>query len=87
MPVPNVVVDDHSQPGWGAILAGAVCSCAVTLVLIAFGSGAGLSLVSPWSNQGISAFVAVWSAGLLLIAVAMIASTVGGYVTGRLREG
>jgi hypothetical protein len=87
MPVPNVVVDDRSHPAWGAILAGAACSCAVTLVLIAFGSGAGLSLVSPWSNQGVSVPVAAWSAGLFLIAVAMIASTVGGYITGRLREG
>jgi hypothetical protein len=56
-------------------------------VLIAFGSGAGLSLVSPWSGQGGSASVAAGCAGLFLISVAIIASTVGGYICGRPREG
>ena len=46
----------------------------------------GLSVVSPWNGEGISATTASWSAGLFLVAVAMIASTFGGYITGRLRH-
>ena len=42
-------------------------------------------MVSPWSGEGISATTASWAAGLFLVVVAMIASTFGGYITGRLR--
>src|SRR4029077_16361258 len=52
----------------------------------AFGIGAGLSVVSPWEGEGISATTASWSAGLFLVVVAMIAATFGGYITGRLRH-
>ena len=40
---------------WAAIVAGGVASAALTLALLAFGAGIGLSIVSPWSNSGISA--------------------------------
>ncbi|MBX3553436.1 MAG: hypothetical protein KIT85_01855 [Pseudolabrys sp.] len=80
-------VDAPSATSWGAIFAGAVASVAITLFLFAFGVGAGLSAVSPWAGEGISATTTAWSAGLFLIAAAMIASTVGGYLTGRLRAG
>jgi hypothetical protein len=39
---------------WAAIGAGGVASAALTLVLLAFGAGIGLSAVSPWANSGIS---------------------------------
>lgn len=80
-------VDAPSATSWGAIFAGAVASVAITLFLFAFGVGAGLSAVSSWAGEGISATTTAWSAGLFLIAAAMIASTVGGYLTGRLRAG
>ena len=80
-------VDAPSATSWGAIFAGAVASVAITLFLFAFGVGAGLSAFSPWAGEGISATTTAWSAGLFLIAAAMIASTVGGYLTGRLRAG
>ena len=86
MPVVSSV-DAPSATSWGAILAGAVASVAITLFLFAFGVGAGLSAVSPWAGEGISANTTAWAAGLFLIAAAMIASTVGGYLTGRLRAG
>ncbi|MGZ3411390.1 MAG: hypothetical protein ACXWJW_11825 [Xanthobacteraceae bacterium] len=70
---------------WGAVIAGAVASAALSLVLIALGVGLGFAVVSPWSDQGISSSTLVISAGIYLIAVAMIASTVGGYLAGRLR--
>lgn len=72
---------------WGAILAGGFTAAAVTLIVVAFGVGVGLSVVSPWSGEGISATTASWAAGLFLVVVAMIASTFGGYITGRLRHG
>ena len=72
---------------WGAILAGGFTAAAVSLIVVAFGVGVGLSVVSPWTGEGISATTTSWSAGLFLVAVAMIASTFGGYITGRLRHG
>ena len=79
--------DINSTVSWGAILAGGFTAAAVTLIVVAFGVGAGLSVVSPWSGEGISATTASWAAGLFLVVVAMIASTFGGYITGRLRPG
>jgi hypothetical protein len=79
--------DINSTVSWGAILAGGFTAAAVTLIVVAFGVGAGLSVVSPWSGEGISATTASWAAGLFLVAVAMIASTFGGHITGRLRHG
>ena len=79
--------DFNSTVSWGAILAGAFTAAAVTLIVVAFGVGAGLAVVSPWSGEGISATTASWAAGLFLVVVAMIASTFGGYITGRLRPG
>ena len=76
----------NSTVSWGAILAGGFTAAAVSLVVVAFGVGVGLSVVSPWTGEGISATTASWSAGLFLVAVAMIASTFGGYITGRLRH-
>jgi hypothetical protein len=79
--------DFNSTVSWSAILAGAFTAAAVTLIVVAFGVGAGLAVVSPWSGEGISGTTASWAAGLFLVAVAMIASTLGGYITGRLRPG
>lgn len=74
-----------STVSWGAILAGGFTAAAVSLIVVAFGVGAGLSVVSPWDGEGISASTASWAAGLFLVIIAMIASTFGGYITGRLR--
>ena len=70
---------------WAAIAAGAVAAAALTLVLLAFGVGMGFSVVSPWGNSGISATTFEIGTGLYLIVVAMLASTIGGYIAGRLR--
>lgn len=71
---------------WGAILAGAVAASAVALLLLAFGVGMGFAVVSPWSEQGVSATTFGVGAGIFLIVVAMLSSTIGGYLTGRLRR-
>jgi len=70
---------------WAAVVAGAIAAAALTLVLLAFGAGMGFSAVSPWGNSGVSASTFEIGTGLYLIVVAMLASTVGGYVAGRLR--
>jgi hypothetical protein len=71
---------------WAAIAAGAVVSCALTFVLLAFGVGLGLSVVSPWSGAGVTATTFKIGTGLYLIVIAMLSSSVGGYIAGRLRS-
>jgi len=70
---------------WAAIAAGAFANAALTLLLMAFGAGMGFSSVSPWANSGVSATTFSIGTGLYLIVIAMLASTIGGYLAGRLR--
>jgi len=74
-----------SAVSWAAVAAGAVAAAALTLALVAFGVGMGFSAVSPWSNSGPSATTFKVGTGVYLCVVAMLASTVGGYLAGRLR--
>ena len=74
-----------SAVSWAAILAGGVASAALTLLMLAFGTGMGFSVVSPWTNSGVSSTTFSLWAGLYLIVVAMTASSIGGYLAGRLR--
>jgi hypothetical protein len=74
-----------STVSWPAVIAGAVASAALTLFLLALGVGIGFSIVSPWGDEGVSATTFHVSAGIYLVAVAMLASAVGGYLSGRLR--
>lgn len=74
-----------SSVSWGAIVAGALAACALSLFLFALGAGLGFSAASPWPGSGVSAKTAAIGTGLYLIVVAMLASTVGGYLAGRLR--
>jgi hypothetical protein len=74
-----------SATSWAAIAAGAFANAALTLLLMAFGAGMGFSSVSPWANSGVSLTAFSIGTGLYLIVIAMLASTVGGYLAGRLR--
>ena len=80
-------VVEPSVPGvsWAAVLAGAVASLALTLVLLSFGAGMGFAVVSPWGNSGVSATTFKIGTGLYFIVMAMISSAIGGYLAGRLR--
>ena len=80
-------VVEPSSPGvsWPAVGAGAVTSLALTLVLLSFGAGVGLSVVSPWGNSGMSSTKFEIGTGLYFIVMAMISSAIGGYLSGRLR--
>src|SRR3984893_15486255 len=89
--VEEVVVDEVAESSmagisWAAVLAGAIASCALTLVLLSLGAGLGFSVVSPWSNSGVSATTFEIGTGLYFIVMAMISSAVGGYLAGRLRN-
>src|SRR5712671_6560502 len=85
-----IVADDEdgardSAVSWAAVAAGAVVAAALTLLLMAFGAGTGLSSISPWSNSGVSATTFSVGAGIYLVVAAMLSSTIGGYLAGRLR--
>ncbi|WP_029147343.1 membrane protein [Methylophilus sp. 5] len=74
-----------SAISWGAILAGAVIACALSLVLFLLGTGLGLSSISPWSHHGIEASTFGLSAIVWITVTQLIAAGMGGYLTGRLR--
>jgi hypothetical protein len=78
--------DADSAVSWKAILAGAAGSIAISMILVAFGIGVGFTVVSPWNGQGVSATTFTVAAGVYLFVVAMLSSTVGGYIAGRLRS-
>ena len=84
---PGVDTGEPSVAGvsWPAVTAGAIVSCALTFVLLAFGIGLGLSVVSPWAGSGVSATTFKIGTGLYLLVIAMLSSSIGGYLAGRLR--
>jgi len=77
--------DARSAISWGAVIAGGFANAALTLLLMAFGAGMGFSSVSPWANSGVSMTTFSIGTGIYFIVIAMLASTVGGYLAGRLR--
>jgi hypothetical protein len=74
-----------SGVAWPAIFAGAVAAAAISVMLLIFGAGLGLSSVSPWPHNGISATTFTVLAAIWLVIVQWISSAFGGYLAGRLR--
>jgi hypothetical protein len=74
-----------SAVSWGAIVAGAVTAAATTLLLTLLGSGFGLTMVSPWSSEGVSLTTFAVSTAIWLVIVQWVSSALGGYIAGRLR--
>lgn len=77
-----------SPPGsgtsWGAIFAGAVAAAALSLILFTLGAGVGLSVMSPWRDQGLqSGTIGGMAIGWLMF-TQLAASGIGGYLAGRL---
>ena len=67
------------------MLGGAFVASSSSLILLALGAGFGLAVVSPWSSGGTSAStLGSLSIGWLFL-VEVVASALGGYLTGRLR--
>jgi hypothetical protein len=83
---PTTIVDVQTTGvSWPAIAAGAVAAAALTLALVAFGAGLGLSAISPWTDTGVSASTFKTGTGIYLVVVAVMSSAVGGYLAARLR--
>jgi hypothetical protein len=70
---------------WAAVVGGAFVSAALSLILLALGTGLGFSSVSPWSNMGASASTVGKAAIAWLIVTQIMAFAMGGYLAGRLR--
>jgi len=81
----NPLEASTSGVAWAAIFGGAVAAIALSLVLLALGSGFGLATVSPWPNSGASVTTFTVLTAVWLIVVQWVSSGVGGYLTGRLR--
>ena len=70
---------------WSAVLAGAAVSASLGLILLALGTGLGLSSISLWSNVRVSASAISKAAIMWLILMQLMSSSMGGYIAGRLR--
>jgi hypothetical protein len=83
----TLIEKEAHSPGvsWAAVLGGAFVVAALSLILLALGTGLGFSSVSPWSNLGASASTVGKAAIVWLILMQVISSSMGGYLAGRLR--
>nr|WP_250808672.1 hypothetical protein [Neorhizobium tomejilense] len=79
------VESSKSAIAWGPIFGGAVAATGISLILILFGSGLGLTMISPWSGESSSAATVGISAAIWLVVVQWLSAALGGYLTGRLR--
>jgi len=74
-----------SGVSWAAVIAGGVTAAAISIILLLFGVGLGLSSVSPWAGNGVSATTFTVLAAIWLIIVQWVSALFGGYMAGRLR--
>lgn len=81
----TAVESSSSAVSWSAIIAGAVSAAALTVLLMFLGTGLGLTMVSPWGNQGAGITTFAVSAAIWMIVTQWLSSALGGYMTGRLR--
>jgi hypothetical protein len=88
--VDTLIVENEAPPtsavSWPAIIAGGFVAAAFTLLLLALGAGLGFSFVSPWrGTPDITTTRAAMFGGIFMAVTAVMASALGGYITGRLR--
>lgn len=84
----NSLNDIHpasSAVSWAAIFAGATAAAALSLILLILGTGLGMSSISPWAQEGVSATTFGVSTIIWITFMSIAASGVGGYLAGRLR--
>jgi hypothetical protein len=86
--MPSTRIND-GPPGssyveWSAIFAGAILTSAIIVLMTAFGSAIGLSLLSPYHGPSPVIFYIVLALWFTWITVSSFVA--GGYVTGRLRR-
>src|SRR5215471_1821578 len=84
----DMVVPGESRAGsplsWSAAIAGAFAATAVTFLIVALGSGIGLSFASPYSGPSAKAMTILATVWLLMAETLGFAT--GGYLAGRLRS-
>jgi hypothetical protein len=73
-----------SSVSWSGVIAGALTATAVWVILVALGSGIGLTLASPFSSSPSAGTLTIIGAVWLVLAQGIGAAT-GGYMAGRLR--
>ncbi|KPQ16818.1 MAG: hypothetical protein HLUCCO18_07175 [Rhodobacteraceae bacterium HLUCCO18] len=87
---PARTVEPHLVEGsyldWPAVLAGAVFALAISLLLISFGAGLGLSLTSPYRGEGVSVAWLAIASGIWFVWVMVTGFGAGGYLAGRMRR-
>ncbi len=85
--VPGALPEESSTSAtsWGAVIAGGVAAAAASLVLMLVGAGLGLTMVSPFSNEGLSLGSVTVSTAIWVIVVQWLSALLGGYLAGRLR--
>ena len=71
---------------WGGVIAGVFTAIAVSIILIALGSGIGFSLISPYSYSSPSAGTMTIIGAVWLVFAQAVGFATGGYVAGRLRR-
>jgi hypothetical protein len=86
----DMVVPAASDAGrtpfsWSAAIAGALAAAAVTFIIVALGSGIGLSFASPYGSGPSVTSLTIAAAVWLVMAQTMGFAT-GGYLAGRLRS-
>jgi hypothetical protein len=83
--VPQATDASHTPLSWSTAIAGALAAMAVTFIIIALGSGIGLSFASPYASGPSATSLTVAAAVWLVMAQTMGFAT-GGYLAGRLRS-
>jgi hypothetical protein len=81
----DAVESSKSAVSWAAIIAGALTATAVSLILLALGSGLGFAAASPWQEARPSAKAIAVTSIIWLVVMQWVSSGIGGYLTGRLR--
>jgi hypothetical protein len=83
----KVYPNDSNQSGvsWPAVIAGAFVTAALAFILLALGTGIGMSSISPWAGSGASGKAVGAGAILWFVLIEIIACSMGGYLAGRLR--
>jgi hypothetical protein len=76
---------NSSGVSWSAVLAGSFITAALSLILLALGTGLGFASVSVWSGVGASASTFGTAAILWFILIQILGASMGGYLAGRLR--
>ncbi len=84
--VTQTQISTHNGFEWGVVFAGSAIACAITIVMMQFGSAIGLSADSPLMGGENLAHWSIVATGIWILWVQLLGSLSGGYVAGYLRR-